>query len=90
MAPSMKLFLGEVDGAAPDDNDPETGRAIEVATGVAVTGHVPGETSTTVQYGDGQTTDANLVVVSVGRTARRSSSSVASMAMARTTDSPRC
>ena len=42
-------------------------KGIEVATGVAVTGHVPGETSTTVQYGDGQTTEANLVVVSVGR-----------------------
>jgi dihydrolipoamide dehydrogenase len=42
-------------------------KGIEVSTGVSVTGHVPGATTTSVQYGDGQSIDAGLVVVSVGR-----------------------
>lgn len=42
-------------------------KGITVTTGVTVNGHVPGELSTAVQFGDGQSIDANLVVVSVGR-----------------------
>ncbi|MGI9577056.1 MAG: dihydrolipoyl dehydrogenase [Microthrixaceae bacterium] len=42
-------------------------KGIEVNTGVAVTGHQPGQGSTSVHFGDGQSIDANLVVVSVGR-----------------------
>lgn len=42
-------------------------RGIEVRTGVAVTGHTPSAVGTSVSFGDGETADANLVVVSVGR-----------------------
>jgi dihydrolipoamide dehydrogenase len=42
-------------------------RGIEVRTGVQVTGHSPGESGTSVQFGDGESVDADLVVVSVGR-----------------------
>ncbi|MCP4435951.1 MAG: dihydrolipoyl dehydrogenase [Actinomycetia bacterium] len=42
-------------------------KGIEVRTGVAVTSHSPGETGTSVSFGEGETIDANLVVVSVGR-----------------------
>lgn len=42
-------------------------KGIEVRTGVAVTGHQPTERGTTVQFGDAETIDADLVVVSVGR-----------------------
>lgn len=42
-------------------------RGIDIKTGVAVTGHTPGPTGTTVQYGDGETIDVEMVVVSVGR-----------------------
>lgn len=44
-------------------------RGIEVKTGVAVKGHTPNGSGrgTTVQYGDGETIDVDLVVVSVGR-----------------------
>lgn len=42
-------------------------RKIDVRTGVAVTGHTPGPTGTTVHYGEGESVDVELVVVSVGR-----------------------
>ncbi|WP_208028939.1 dihydrolipoyl dehydrogenase [Rhabdothermincola sediminis] len=42
-------------------------RGIEVRTGVTVTGHTPGEKTTVVALGDGQSIETELVVVSVGR-----------------------
>ena len=43
-------------------------KGIEVRAGVAVTGHTPdGNGSTTVSFGDGETLETDLVVVSVGR-----------------------
>jgi dihydrolipoamide dehydrogenase len=43
-------------------------RGLDVKTGVAVTGHQPRpEGGTTVSFGEGQTLDVDLVVVSVGR-----------------------
>jgi dihydrolipoamide dehydrogenase len=45
-----------------------TERGLDVKTGVAVTGHQPRpEGGTTVSFGDGETLDVDLVVVSVGR-----------------------
>jgi dihydrolipoamide dehydrogenase len=45
------------------------GREIDVRTGVAVTGHSPKPDGggTTVQFGEGETIDVDMVVVSVGR-----------------------
>jgi dihydrolipoamide dehydrogenase len=45
------------------------GRGIDVRTGVAVTGHTPNENGagTTVQFGDGESLEVDLVVLSVGR-----------------------
>jgi dihydrolipoamide dehydrogenase len=45
------------------------GRDIDVRTGVAVTGHSPKPDGggTTVQFGEGETIDVDMVVVSVGR-----------------------
>ena len=41
---------------------------IDIRTGVAVTGHAPnGDGGTTVTFGDGETLETDLVVVSVGR-----------------------
>ena len=43
-------------------------KGIEIRTGVAVTGHQPSaEGGTTVSFGEGETLDVDLVVVSVGR-----------------------
>jgi len=42
-------------------------KGIEVRTAVAVTGHTPNELGTTVHFGEGESIDTNLVVVSVGR-----------------------
>lgn len=42
-------------------------KGIDVRTGVAVTSHSPGENGTTVHFGEGETIDTDLVVVSVGR-----------------------
>jgi dihydrolipoamide dehydrogenase len=42
-------------------------RKIDVRTGVAVTGHAPGDGGTTVSFGEGETLDVDLVVLSVGR-----------------------
>ena len=42
-------------------------RGIEVRTGVQVKGHTPGENGTTVEFGEGDTVAADLVVLSVGR-----------------------
>ncbi|MDZ7678598.1 MAG: dihydrolipoyl dehydrogenase [Acidimicrobiales bacterium] len=42
-------------------------RKVEVRTDVKVTGHTPGESGTSVEFGDGESVDADLVVVSVGR-----------------------
>ncbi|CAN5732491.1 dihydrolipoyl dehydrogenase [soil metagenome] len=44
-------------------------RGIEVKTGVKVGGHEPGDGHTTVSYGDGDTLEADAVIVSVGRRA---------------------
>jgi dihydrolipoamide dehydrogenase len=45
------------------------GRGIDVRTGVAVKGHTPREdgSGTTVQFGEGESLDVDVVVVSVGR-----------------------
>ena len=47
-------------------------RGIDVHAGVAVHGHtpLPGGTGTTVSYGDGETVEAEVVIVSVGRRPR--------------------
>ncbi len=42
-------------------------RGIAVRTGVSITGHIPGESSTAVQLADGTTVEVEKVVVSVGR-----------------------
>ena len=42
-------------------------RGMNVHTGVAVTGHTPGESGTVVSFGEGQTVQTDAVVVSVGR-----------------------
>jgi dihydrolipoamide dehydrogenase len=42
-------------------------RGIDIRTGIQVTGHTPGENGTTVNFGDGETLDVDVVVVSVGR-----------------------
>ncbi|MFP4513769.1 MAG: dihydrolipoyl dehydrogenase, partial [Acidimicrobiales bacterium] len=42
-------------------------RGVEIRTDVKVTGHTPGEAGTSVEFGDGESVDADLVVVSVGR-----------------------
>lgn len=42
-------------------------KGIDVQTGVAVSGHEPGSMGTTVHYGEGESIETNLVVVSVGR-----------------------
>src|SRR5438067_73535 len=44
-------------------------RGIDVRTGVAVTGHTPNKKGggTTVQFGDGESIEVDLVVISVGR-----------------------
>ncbi|MFN7149765.1 MAG: dihydrolipoyl dehydrogenase [Microthrixaceae bacterium] len=43
-------------------------KGIDVRTGVAVTGHTPNDDAgTVVQFGDGETIETDLVVVSVGR-----------------------
>jgi dihydrolipoamide dehydrogenase len=42
-------------------------RDIDVRTGVAVTGHEPGEKGTTISFGEGETLDVDLVCMSVGR-----------------------
>jgi dihydrolipoamide dehydrogenase len=45
-------------------------RGIEVRTGVAVKGHTPGGAGTTLDLGDGETLEVEVVVVSVGRKPR--------------------
>ncbi|HET9442313.1 MAG TPA: FAD-dependent oxidoreductase, partial [Acidimicrobiales bacterium] len=42
-------------------------RGIDVRTGVKVGGHTPGESGTTVDFGEGESVTAEMVVVSVGR-----------------------
>lgn len=42
-------------------------RGIDVHTGVSVNGHTPNASGTTVKFGDNQTIDVEMVVVSVGR-----------------------
>src|SRR3954451_21670273 len=42
-------------------------KTIDIKTGVTVTGHTPNAGGTTVQFGDGDTLDVDVVIVSVGR-----------------------
>jgi dihydrolipoamide dehydrogenase len=42
-------------------------RGIDIRTGVAVKGHTPGDTGTTVSFGDDESVTVDVVVVSVGR-----------------------
>ncbi|MBW3616058.1 MAG: dihydrolipoyl dehydrogenase [Actinobacteria bacterium] len=42
-------------------------RGIDIRTGVAVSGHSPGETGTTVSFGEDESLTVDMVVVSVGR-----------------------
>lgn len=42
-------------------------KGITIRTGVAVAGHTPNGAGTTVRFGEGETIDTDLVVVSVGR-----------------------
>jgi dihydrolipoamide dehydrogenase len=42
-------------------------RGIDIRTGVQVKGHTPGETGTTVEFGEGESVTVDVVVVSVGR-----------------------
>ena len=42
-------------------------RGIDIRTGVNVAGHTPGETGTSVAFGDGESVTVDVVVVSVGR-----------------------
>ena len=42
-------------------------RGIDIRTGVQVKGHTPGETGTTVAFGDDESVTVDVVVVSVGR-----------------------
>jgi dihydrolipoamide dehydrogenase len=42
-------------------------RGIDIRTGVAVKGHTPGESGTTVEFGEGESVTVDIVVVSVGR-----------------------
>jgi dihydrolipoamide dehydrogenase len=42
-------------------------KGIDVRSGVAVTGHSPNDAGTVVEFGDGETIETDLVVVSVGR-----------------------
>ena len=42
-------------------------RGIDLRTGVQVQGHSPGETGTTVSFGEGESVTVDVVVVSVGR-----------------------
>lgn len=42
-------------------------KGITIRTGVAVAGHTPNGSGTTVRFGEGETIDTDLVVVSVGR-----------------------
>jgi dihydrolipoamide dehydrogenase len=42
-------------------------RGIDIRTGVAVKGHTPGETGTTVEFGEGESVTVDVIVVSVGR-----------------------
>ena len=42
-------------------------RKIDVKTGVMVSGHTPNATGTTVAFGDGETLDVEMVVMSIGR-----------------------
>jgi dihydrolipoamide dehydrogenase len=42
-------------------------RGIDIRTGVQVKGHTPGDTGTTVDFGDGESVTVDIIVVSVGR-----------------------
>ncbi|HEX7168125.1 MAG TPA: dihydrolipoyl dehydrogenase [Acidimicrobiales bacterium] len=42
-------------------------RGIDVRAGVKVAGHTPGDTGTTVQFGEGESVTVDVVVVAVGR-----------------------
>lgn len=45
-------------------------KGIDVRTGVAVAGHDPGGAGTTVRFGEGETVEAEAVVVAIGRSPR--------------------
>ena len=42
-------------------------RGIDIRTGISVKGHQPGDTGTTVSFGDGESVTVDVIVVSVGR-----------------------
>ena len=42
-------------------------RGVDIRTGVQVQGHTPGDTGTTVSFGEGESVTVDVVVVSVGR-----------------------
>ncbi|HUP84199.1 MAG TPA: dihydrolipoyl dehydrogenase [Acidimicrobiales bacterium] len=42
-------------------------RGIDIRTGVQVKGHTPGDTGTTVEFGEGESVTVDVIVVSVGR-----------------------
>ena len=42
-------------------------RGVDIRTGVQVKGHTPGDTGTTVEFGEGESVTVDVVVVSVGR-----------------------
>ena len=42
-------------------------RGIDIRTGVSVKGHTPGDSGTTVSFGDGESVTVDVIVVSVGR-----------------------
>jgi dihydrolipoamide dehydrogenase len=42
-------------------------RGVDIRTGIKVQGHTPGDTGTTVRFGDGESVTVDVIVVSVGR-----------------------
>jgi dihydrolipoamide dehydrogenase len=42
-------------------------RGVDIRTGVSVKGHTPGDTGTTVSFGEGESVTVDIIVVSVGR-----------------------
>ncbi len=62
-----KILPGVDDDVAAEVGRSFRKRGIKVTAGVAVSGHTPGPAGTTVHYGDGESVEVGMVVVSVGR-----------------------